>query len=605
MGTVTDPVEDGYDDTHVHNEFGIQAYLGTYIEVEGDFDRTFFFVSEEARNRPFSEDEQTFQRLLGQWVKYELERQQRERFLRESYRITSDPDLEFEAKLDQLLELGREQFGLEMAGLNQLPSWNGPFRLEKGIGLGIDADEELWSDPDVGCFCRRTIEQDEPVSMQDVSGTDWADDSVHQEFGLTSYLGTKVSSGATPYGTLWFGSTEARDRPFAETEQTFIELIGQWVSYELDRREHKQDQQELYRITADPDLDTEKKIDELLELGCDRLDLPVGMLTRKRDESFEIKRMHGEHPQLGEGSYTPPLTDNYCRQVVDTGSTVSVADAAAAGWDGDALYHEFGLECYAGVQLTVGDDAYGTICFTALSPRDVDFTDAEETFLELMGQCVSYELERNQREDQLQQKNDRLESFASMLAHELRNPVAIGQIYSQQLPGEGDAEAVEYVTEAFDRIEDMVDVMLVLTRGREAVEKETPVELADVAAKVWNDVDAPDTTLDITVEHTIDADETYMRHLFRNLLDNAVEHGGSDVTVGDLPDGFYVADDGTGIPPEDRDAVFDEGYTTTADTGGTGLGLAFVRKLADVYEWNCAVTESADGGARFEFRNVT
>ncbi|PSP54323.1 histidine kinase, partial [Halobacteriales archaeon QS_1_67_19] len=355
------------------------------------------------------------------------------------------------------------------------------------------------------------------------------------------------------------------------------------------------------------DLSTDEKIAELLELGCERFDLPVGMLTRKREEAFEITKMRGSHPDLDEGTLTPPLTDNYCRRVVDTGSTVTVSDAGAAGWDGDALYHEFGLECYVGVQLTVDDNPYGTICFTDLSPRDVEFTESEETFLELMGQCVSYELERNHREAELEQKNDRLESFASMLAHELRNPVAIGQIYSQQLPDEADSEAVEYVTDAFDRIEDMVDVLLILTRGRDAISERIPVDLADVARTVWDTVESPDATLDTDLDRTIQADETYVRHLFRNLLENAVEHGGSDVTVtvGDLDDGFYVADDGAGIPPEDRDAVFDEGYTTAAGNGGTGLGLAFVEKLTDVYEWDVTVTESEAGGARFEFRNVT
>ncbi|WP_137283534.1 MEDS domain-containing protein [Halorussus salinisoli] len=607
VGSVNDPVEAGYDDSYVHDEFGIKAYLGTYIEVEGDLNRTFFFVSENPRDKAFSDDERTFQRLLGQWVKYELERQQRERFLRESYQITSNPDLSFETKLEQLLELGRERFDLEMAGLNHLPSWDGPFRLEQGLGLGVDGDEELWTDPGYGRFCRQTIEQEEPVSMPDVTGTDWVEDTIHREFGLTSYLGTKVTSGATPYGTLWFGSTEQRDRPFSDTERTFIELMGQWVSYEIERREHNEDKRELYEVTADTELGTDEKIAELLELGCERLDLPVGMLTRNHGEEFEIEQMHGTHPDLGEGTRTPPMTDNYCRQVVDTGDPISVADAEAAGWDGDALYHEFGLECYAGVQLTVGDEPYGTICFTDLSPRDVEFTEAEQTFLDLMGQCVSYELERNHREDQLQGKNNRLESFASLLAHELRNPVTIGQIYSQQLPAETDVEAVEYVTEAFDRIENMVDVMLVLTRGREAVDTCTPVELVGAARGAWDELDAPDATLEVTVDHTIHADETYVRHLFRNLLENAVEHGGRDVTVtvGDLPDGFYVADDGVGIPADERDAVFDEGYTTAAENGGTGLGLAFVQELAEVYEWDCAVTESAAGGARFEFRNVT
>ncbi|WP_137285598.1 hypothetical protein [Halorussus salinisoli] len=86
------------------------------------------------------------------------------------------------------------------------------------------------------------------------------------------------------------------------------------------------------------------------------------------------------------------------------------------------------------MQLTVGDDAYGIICFTDLSPRDAEFTEVEQTFLELRGQCMSYELERTHREADLQQKNSRLENFASMLAHELRNPTMFGQILQPTAP---------------------------------------------------------------------------------------------------------------------------------------------------------------------------
>ena len=214
--------------------------------------------------------------------------------------------------------------------------------------------------------------------------------------------------------------------------------------------------------------------------------------------------------------------------------------------------------------------------------------------------------EKVERERDLEERNERLDSFASLLAHELRNPVTIGQIYSQSLPDEADSEAVAYVSEAFDRIEDMIDVLLVLTRGREAIGERTPVQLGDTARDAWENVEPLDATLEVESDRTIQADETYVQHLFRNLFDNAVEHGSTDVTVsvGELPTGFYVADDGAGIPPEERDAVFEAGYTTAAEQGGTGLGLAFVRKLADVYEWECTVTESESGGARFEFANV-
>ena len=221
--------------------------------------------------------------------------------------------------------------------------------------------------------------------------------------------------------------------------------------------------------------------------------------------------------------------------------------------------------------------------------------------------------------EMLEESNARLESFASMLAHELRNPVNIGQIYSQQLPTDAAPNAVEYVTEAFDRIEDMIDVMLVLTRDREAVGESSPLSIAEAARDAWENAETAAATIEIDVAAVMRGDETYVRHLFRNLFENAVQHGGRDVTVrvGELPaesaneaapdeavSGFYVADDGEGIPPDERDEVFEVGFTTAAEEGGTGLGLAFVKELAGVYGWDYSVTESEAGGARFEFRNV-
>jgi len=85
-----------------------------------------------------------------------------------------------------------------------------------------------------------------------------------------------------------------------------------------------------------------------------------------------------------------------------------------------------------------------------------------------------------------------------------------------------------------------------------------------------------------------------------------VEHGGEavHVTVGDLAErtGFYVADDGPGIRADDPEAVFESGYSTQG--GGAGLGLAIVESVADDHDWAVTVTESADGGARFEVSGV-
>jgi signal transduction histidine kinase len=74
------------------------------------------------------------------------------------------------------------------------------------------------------------------------------------------------------------------------------------------------------------------------------------------------------------------------------------------------------------------------------------------------------------------------------------------------------------------------------------------------------------------------------------------------VTVGVFADdaGFFVADDGVGIPEGDRDAVMGMGYSTADD--GTGFGLGIVAEIARAHGWSVAVTDSEAGGARFEIR---
>ncbi|MDY6778997.1 MAG: HAMP domain-containing sensor histidine kinase, partial [Halobacteria archaeon] len=74
------------------------------------------------------------------------------------------------------------------------------------------------------------------------------------------------------------------------------------------------------------------------------------------------------------------------------------------------------------------------------------------------------------------------------------------------------------------------------------------------------------------------------------------------VRVGATDEGFYVEDTGKGIPPEERDTVLEQGYST--DTDGTGLGLSIVKKVVEAHNWSIDVTESEEGGARFEITGV-
>jgi adhesin HecA-like repeat protein len=113
-------------------------------------------------------------------------------------------------------------------------------------------------------------------------------------------------------------------------------------------------------------------------------------------------------------------------------------------------------------------------------------------------------------------------------------------------------------------------------------------------------------TFSVVSSPTVEANTGRTRRLFENLLRNAVVHADGDVTieVGSLDDraGFYVADDGPGIPPDARDTVFEPGYTTAEE--GSGFGLAIVSRIAAAHGWEVTLTESDAGGARFEFAGV-
>jgi len=210
-----------------------------------------------------------------------------------------------------------------------------------------------------------------------------------------------------------------------------------------------------------------------------------------------------------------------------------------------------------------------------------------------------------EREAALERQNERLDAFASIVSHDLRNPlnVAQGRVDLARTAADDD-EHLAAAADALDRIESIVEHTLTLAREGETVGDPEPVSLAAVAADSWETVDTGTAELAVETDRDVSADPDRLRNLFENLLRNAVEHGGSDVTirVGDLPDGFYVADDGPGIPEEVADGLFEPGQTGT--DGNTGFGLAIVQEIANAHGWTVSATASDEGGARFEIRGV-
>ena len=211
------------------------------------------------------------------------------------------------------------------------------------------------------------------------------------------------------------------------------------------------------------------------------------------------------------------------------------------------------------------------------------------------------------RRAELERQRERLEEFASVVSHDLRNPlsVAVGNLeLARELDGEAADDRLERVAGALDRMDALISDLLALAREGHTVEETAEVPVAEVVRSALQTVDVADA--DIHTEENlgiVDCNRSRLQQVFENLARNAVEHAGEDVTltVGQLPDGFYVADDGPGIPPDHREDVFEPGFST--DREGTGFGLAIVERIAEAHGWEVALAD-ADGGARFDFTGV-
>jgi len=239
--------------------------------------------------------------------------------------------------------------------------------------------------------------------------------------------------------------------------------------------------------------------------------------------------------------------------------------------------------------------------------------------------------ERVEREETLERQNERLERFAGIVSHDLRDPLNAARA-TARLVEAGREEAAEDLFELFDQMDALIADVLALARQGQSVGDLEPVGLAEAAEDAWAAVGADDARLDVDRSlPTVAADPDRLRTVFQNLFRNAVEHGsasprsrargdavehgststrpsadGVTVRVGRFSDaddlGFYVADDGRGFDGADVDRLFEYGYTTSEE--GTGFGLNIVREIAEAHGWSVAATTGAAGGARFEIRGL-
>jgi signal transduction histidine kinase len=292
----------------------------------------------------------------------------------------------------------------------------------------------------------------------------------------------------------------------------------------------------------------------------------------------------------------------YALSSVETG-----AERAIIGWrasiayllgglvSGGYAYHEhltpevkFGLDSvvFQATFVAVAAGIAGLVIGRQIVSRTRAREDLEATFVEL------------------ERANERLEEFASIVSHDLRNPLNVAEGRLELAREEYDSEDLDAVTRAHTRMNTLIEDLLTQAREGETVDETQLTDLVNLTENCWRNVATADATLMTDIDRRIHADESRLQQLLENLFRNAVEHVCEDVTitVGEMEGGFYVEDDGPGIPENQRDEVFDAGYSTTDE--GTGFGLSIVKQVAQAHGWDVHVSAGSSEGARFEITGV-
>ena len=287
-------------------------------------------------------------------------------------------------------------------------------------------------------------------------------------------------------------------------------------------------------------------------------------------------------------------------------------------------------------------------CLLVSSADDRAIDEGELSLARILASNAEVALGRAEREAERERQRERLERFASMVSHDLRDPLQTAKA-TVAVARAGDEAALNELDDLFDRMDELIgDVLTLAKQGRTVGETES-VALGEVAEAAWSTVETGGAALDVDAPPTVSADPERLRTLFENLIRNSVEHGSTgnrtvsddsvehgstgnrtesgdsvehgstgdrleaddaveggsaDVTirVGALDDGtgFYVEDDGPGFGDAETDRLFEYGYTTDPDH--TGFGLNIVGDIVDAHGWTITPTTGREGGARFEVK---
>ena len=545
---------------------GIGCYVGAKLFVERELFGTVCFVDREPRSAPVTDRQKALVDLIGRWIGHVL---QSERQLKAREAILS-------RMTDALFSVDggwRITYANDAAGAVLSAAIDASYSGEELRGRHLWEEVPTLAGTRFEEKCREAMENQQPVTFREYY------ESSEAWFDVRAY---PSSSGLSVYF-----------RDVTENEEREAKI-----------RIRERTLRELYEVISDTTRSFDEQVRGLLEIGTDAIGVEYGSLSRVRGDTYTFEVVEAPAGTIAPGDVVD-LSATNCERAVLTEGTVVLADVAADFEASERDGHTgWGIDCYVGTPVFVDEEVYGTFCFYSEERRSEPFSEWEVTLVDLMGKWISYELDRRRTEERLRRQNDRLDRFASVVSHDLRNPLQVAEGRLELAAEACDTEHHEAIADALDRMDALIEDVLALARKGDGIDELEDVDLGSLTESSWESVDTEAATLLTETARAIRADRSRLRQLLESLLGNAIEHDGEDVTVtvGTLEEGFHVTDDGVGIPADERERIFDSGHSSS--DGGSGFGLAIVREIVSAHGWEIRVTESDSGGTRFEITGV-
>jgi len=494
------------------------------------------------------------------------------------HRVFVDPDEAVGAKIRRGLEIGAEYLGLPIGYLARVDDGTQVIVASTGDHPEIQPGERC---PLETAYCRRTVEADSVLAVQETASASEVSDTAVERFELGAYIGAKVIVEGDLYGTVCFSAHDPRDEGFTDAECHFVELLARHVgrafecyAYTQALRERQaalSERREIYRAVIETSFDLVYRLDT------------DGQFTYL---STSVVDLLGASPRAYVGrSFSVVLPDQETTEVA-----IELFERVLAGETIEQQY--FPLETASGARI------YVDIRVTPI--YDTDVAPDERTPDDIVGaQGMAHDAtDRYQRQQQVQVLN-------RVLRHNVRNEMTVVQGYANLLReriADEDQQLVEKVLTASQRLVQLSETARKLEDAFERPPELKPTDIPPILTSLCSQLTDRYPNVSITVNGPSTAVASTAPRIevaLWELLDNAAKHAGEAplITVSVRSGGesvtVRIGDDGPGLPDAEREVLLTG--EETSHIHGSGLGLWLVQWIVESIDGTLRIVDAADG----------